>query len=89
MKNQSAKLAAVATVMGLGALGGVALGTNPGTPTAVRQGSAVSQGIVTSTSGAATAVSRPVALRGRVSTRAPIVTAASGAVSPRAGQSDD
>ena len=37
MKDRKAKIAAAATVLGLGALGGVALGTNPGMPAKVAQ----------------------------------------------------
>ena len=60
MNNRRAKLAAGATVLGLGALGGVELGTNTGvTATATQQvagdGSA---SIVTSASGSAAGCSR-------------------------------
>ncbi len=79
MTNRRAKLAAGATVLGLGALGGVALGTNHGIPAAsqklaVRSGSAP---VVTTASGAI--VNQPVAGRTGSSTRPPIVTRASGA----------
>ena len=37
MTNRRAKIAATATVLGLGALGGVALGTNPGVPATGQQ----------------------------------------------------
>jgi hypothetical protein len=77
MTNRRAKIAAGATVVGLAALGGVALGTNPGMPTATQQlASSSGSSIVTSASGAATV---PVAQSaGRHSTRPPIVTRASG-----------
>jgi hypothetical protein len=79
--NRRAKIAAGATVLGLGALGGVALGTNHGVPVATRQaaGAGTAQ-IVTSASGAtATPVSQPTAVRASSSPRPPIVTRASGA----------
>lgn len=91
MSNRRAKLAAGATVLGLGALGGVALGTNPGVPAAATQqviggGSA---SIVTSASGAAaTAASQPIAVRTSPGTRPPIVTRASGGGLP-ASEIDD
>ena len=43
MTNRRAKIAAGATVVGLGALGGVALGTNPGMPAARRLASAAAR----------------------------------------------
>lgn len=77
MTNRRAKIAAGATVAGLAALGGVALGTNPGMPAATQQ--AASGGgspIVTSASGAAAVpATQNVALH---QTRPPIVTRASG-----------
>lgn len=85
MSNRRAKLAAGATVLGLGALGGVALGTNPGVPAAATQqvtggGSAP---IVTSASGAAaTPASQPLAVSANHGTRPPIVTRASGGAHP-------
>ncbi len=80
MTNRRAKAAATATVVGLGALGGVALGTNPGVSTATQQASGGSgAAIVTGTSGAASVpTSQTVAVRRGASTRAPIVTRASG-----------
>jgi hypothetical protein len=89
MKNRRAKLAAGATVLGLGALGGIALGTNPRVPAATQQAAGGAARIVTSTSGATTAVSQPVALRAGAGTRAPIVTGASGAGSSALRESDD
>lgn len=79
MTNRRAKIAAGATVVGLAALGGVALGTNPGMPAATKVASAGgSSSIVTSASGAATV---PVAESGaQHQTRPPIVTRASGGV---------
>jgi hypothetical protein len=74
MTNRRAKIAAGATVVGLAALGGVALGTNPGVPAATHQVAGVngSSPVVTSASGAAT---QNAALH---QTRPPIVTRASG-----------
>jgi len=77
MTNRRAKIAAGATVVGLAALGGVALGTNPGMPVSQQVASnGGAPGVVTSASGAATLPSaQNVALHGK---RAPIVTRASG-----------
>jgi hypothetical protein len=77
MTNRRAKIAAGATVVGLGALGGAALGTNPGMPAASQQvASAGGSSIVTSASGATTV---PVTQNAtQHSTRPPIVTRASG-----------
>jgi hypothetical protein len=91
MSNQRAKLAAGATVLGLGALGGVALGTNPGVPASATQqatggGSAP---IVTSASGAAAIpASQPIAVRASPGARPPIVTRTSGGAPP-ASEIDD
>ncbi|MGN6587651.1 MAG: hypothetical protein ACTHKT_09310 [Solirubrobacterales bacterium] len=82
MTNRRAKLAAGATVVGLAALGGVALGTNPG-PTAIQQAQSGSgqAAVVTSASGAATlATTQNAALNSK---QAPIVTRASGAPATR------
>lgn len=76
MTNRRAQIAATATVLGLGALGGVALGTNHGVPAAT-QGVAGSTSVVTSASGAVAPASQPVALHS-TTTRPPIVTRASG-----------
>jgi hypothetical protein len=78
--NRRAKIAASATVLGLAALGGVAMGTNQGVPVATQQTAAAgSAPVVTSASGAtATPVSQPIAVRSSSSTRLPIVTRASG-----------
>lgn len=76
MTNRRAKIAAGATVVGLAALGGVALGTNPGVPAPAQVASGGSSPIVTSASGAATVpTTQNVALH---RTRPPIVTRASG-----------
>jgi hypothetical protein len=77
MTNRRAKIAAGATAAGLAALGGVALGTNPGMPAATQQvASATGVPILTSASGAATL---PSAQSTAVThERAPIVTRASG-----------
>jgi hypothetical protein len=77
MKERRAKLIAGATVVGLGALGGVAMQANPGIPT-TQLASTQSGAIVTSASGAVTA--QPVAAT--ASTRPPIVTRASGGAAP-------
>jgi hypothetical protein len=76
MTNRRAKIAAGATVAGLAALGGVALGTNPGMPTATQQvASTTGASVVTSASGATVPVSQSTVLTHK---RAPIVTHASG-----------
>ncbi len=76
MTNRKAKIAAGATVVGLAALGGVALGTNPGMPVSQQVASNGSAAVVTSASGAATLpTTQNVALHSK---RAPIVTRASG-----------
>jgi hypothetical protein len=85
MTNRRAKAMATATVLGLGALGGVALGSNPGPPVAAPQagrGAAIAS-VVTSASGAAAApATQTVALHRAATTRAPIVTRASGGGAP-------
>jgi hypothetical protein len=90
MSNRRARLAAGATVLGLGALGGVALGTNPGVPAVATQkvtggGSAP---IVTSASGATAPASQPIAVRANRGVHPPIVTRASGGGLP-ASEIDD
>lgn len=76
MTNRKAKIAAGATVVGLAALGGVALGTNPGMPVSQQVASNGRAAVVTSASGAATVpTTKNVALHEK---RAPIVTRASG-----------
>lgn len=77
MTNRRAKIAAGATVVGLAALGGVALGTNPGPPASTQVASTSgSSSVVTGASGAATVpVAETVA---RHQTRLPIVTRVSG-----------
>lgn len=80
MNNRRAKLTAGATVLGLGALGGAALGTNHGIPAS--QSAAANSGpgaVVTSASGAA---AQPVVVNSSASTRSPIVTRASGGGAP-------
>jgi len=76
MNNRRAKLMAGATVLGLGALGGVAMGTNQGIP--ATQKLAANGSVVTSASGS-TAVQPGTAT---ASTRPPIVTRASGGAAP-------
>ena len=73
MNNRRAKLMASATVLGLGALGGVAMSTNQGIPPTQQLAANGSSAVVTSASGAVAA--QPVAA---TNTRAPIVTRASG-----------
>jgi hypothetical protein len=77
MTDRRAKIVAGATVVGLAALGGVALGTNPGPPAATQVASTSGRtAVVTGASGAATV---PVAeTANRHQTRPPIVTRASG-----------
>lgn len=76
MTNRRAKIAAGATVVGLGALGGVALGTNPGMPAQQVASVNGSSPVVTSASGAAVVpATKNAALQ---ENRAPIVTRASG-----------
>jgi hypothetical protein len=92
MKNRRAKIAATATVLGLGALGGVALGTNPGVPGAGQQLAAGGRpgAIVTSASGAsAVPTTQTVASRSETGARAPIVTRASGGGAARGVELDD
>jgi hypothetical protein len=75
MTNRRAKIAAGTTVVGLGALGGFALGTNPGMP-AQQVASVSGSPVVTSASGAAAVpATQNAALQ---ENRAPIVTRASG-----------
>ena len=89
--NRRAKLAAGATVLGLGALGGVAMATNHGVPVAAQQTArAGSAAVVTSASGAtATPASQPIAVRASANARPPIVTRASGAGAGRVTAFDD
>jgi hypothetical protein len=74
MSNRRARAAAIATVLGLGALGGVALGSNPGAPPSSSQAESGSEAVVTATSGSAATVSQPAAAG-----NGPIVTRVSGA----------
>lgn len=78
--NRRAKAVATATVLGLGALGGVALGSNPGMPSAAQQaGAGATASVTTSASGtSAVPTSQTVALKSASNGRAPIVTRASG-----------
>jgi hypothetical protein len=81
MNNRRAKLMAGATVLGLGALGGAALGTNPGPPASRTVAASGEAGaIVTSASGASAA--QPAVVNAGLSTRPPIVTRASGGGAP-------
>ena len=80
MNNRRAKLMAGATVLGLGALGGAALGTNHGIPASQRLAAGAPGSVVTSASGAA--VTQPVVAGTSATTRPPIVTRASGGAAP-------
>jgi hypothetical protein len=80
MTNRRAKIAAGATVVGLAALGGAALGSNPGMPSAVQQGEAgATAAVTTSTSGATAGETALATAKNGTAKRAPIVTRASGA----------
>jgi hypothetical protein len=83
MTNRRAKAYATATVLGLGALGGFALGSNPGSPVVSGQasggGAHGATAVVTSASGATTAVGTEATQATTAGTRAPIVTRTSGA----------
>jgi hypothetical protein len=76
MSGKRAKIAATATVLGLGALGGVALESNHGLPVQTAQVRSGSGAVVTTASGAT--VTQPVAGGTTATTRPPIVTRASG-----------
>jgi hypothetical protein len=76
MTNRRAKIAAGATVVGLAALGGAALGTNPGIPSGTQVASTSGHSVVTGASGAATVASAQSTTT--QPKRAPIVTRASG-----------
>ena len=78
MNNRRAKAAATATVLGLGALGGVAMATNQGVPATVAQGGATTASVTTGASGTGVATSQTAATSEGASTRPPIVTRASG-----------
>lgn len=78
MNNRRAKAATTATVLGLGALGGVAMATNQGVPAQLAQGGATTASLTTGASGTGAATSRPAGLSEGASTRSPIVTRASG-----------
>lgn len=81
MKNRRAKLIAGATVLGLGALGGAAMGTNQGIPASQQLAVSGSGGsVVTSASG--TAVAAQAVAGTNATTRPPIVTRASGGGAP-------
>jgi hypothetical protein len=75
MSSRRAKIAATATVLGLGALGGVALESNHGVPTQLAQ-AGKGGAVVTTASGATVPAAQ--ASGGEATTRPPIVTRASG-----------
>ena len=77
MSGKRARIAATATVLGLGALGGVALESNHGLPAQTAQVRSGSGTVVTTASGASVPAAQPAAA-GEATTRAPIVTRASG-----------
>ena len=82
MTNRRSKAYATATVLGLGALGGFALGSNPGTPVVAGQASSANgttTAVVTTASGATTLVGAEATQATTAGTRAPIVTRTSGA----------
>ena len=76
MKDRKAKMAAAATVVGLAALGGAALGSNHGLTAPVASVSNGRAPIVTGTSGSAATTQSAVSAAGE-GHRAPIVTRAS------------
>jgi hypothetical protein len=76
MGSRRAKVVATATVLGLGALGGVALESNHGVPVQTAQVRSGSGAVVTTASGAT--ITQPVASGKTATTRPPIVTRASG-----------
>jgi hypothetical protein len=75
MSSRRAKIAATATVLGLGGLAGVALESNHGVPTQLAQAGKPGA-VVTTASGATVPASQ--ATGGEATTRPPIVTRASG-----------
>lgn len=78
-----AKIATGATIVGLGALGGVALGSNHGVPAYQRAATTGSGSIVTSASGAtAVPAGEAIPVSAGSNSRAPIVTRASGGAAP-------
>jgi len=78
MRERRARIAAGATVLGLGALGAAAMGSNHGMPTATQAGpNGATAAVTTTASGTALPVSQ--ATSGKATTRPPIVTRASGA----------
>ena len=87
MKDRKAKIAAAATVLGLGALGGVALGTNPGMPAKTAQVQPGAGPVVTGASGTAVPASQSTVVR-TGPTRRPIVTRASGGTTAAASFDD-
>ena len=78
MGGKRAKIAATATVLGLGALGGVALESNHGLPVQTAQVRSGSGAVVTTASGATVPAAQPAVAGEAAPTRAPIVTRASG-----------
>jgi hypothetical protein len=89
MSSRRAKIAATATVLGLGGLAGVALESNHGVPTQLAQaGQGGPAAVVTTASGATVPAARATA--GEAATnRPPIVTRASGGGAPGGVQIDD
>ena len=87
--DRRAKVAAVATVVGLGALGAAALGSNHGVPAQVASVSNSGAPIVTGASGSTAATTTTVASTGVEGERAPIVTRASTTTTAGGAPTDD
>ncbi len=88
MTSRRAKIAATATVLGLGALGGVALESNHGVPAQLALAGKGGSAVVTTASGA-TIPAAQAAPGEAATTRPPIVTRASGGGAPGGVQIDD
>lgn len=70
-------------MLGLGALGGVALESNQGLPAPTAQaGPGAAAPVLTGASSTAATATQPVALKAGATTRPPIVTRASGGAAP-------
>lgn len=90
MKENRARVAALATVLGLGALGGVALKSNPGMPPPSAQvGAGGSAGVVTAASGSGAPAGHVAVAERSAEARPPIVTRASGTGAAGAQPLDD
>lgn len=89
MSSRRAKIAASATVLGLGGLAGAALGSNHGLPQGPVQARSGSAAIATTASGAPLPASQAVTTTEGASTRPPIVTRASGGLPGPATAEED